>query len=87
MREQRRYMRDSSEALVEVSHPGFGTIELKAKDLSDGGVFVFLGIHAALPIGVVVQARIKRHTGFINQQPVAMQVVHHDSGGMGLMFV
>ncbi len=87
MHEQRRYMRDTSQALVEISHPSFGMIELKARDLSDGGVFVMLGNHIAPPVGTVVKARIKRHTGIINQDPIDMQVVHHQAGGMGLMFV
>ena len=87
MREQRIYMRSSSKAAVEISHPSFGVIELKAKDLSEGGVFVFLGNHIAPPIGTVLKARIKRHTGLINQNPIDMQVVHFHSGGMGLMFV
>ena len=87
MQEQRKYMRGVSQALVEISHPGFGQVELKARDLSDGGVFVFLGQHIALPIGTVVKARIKRHSGIINKDPVDMQVVHHQSGGMGLMFI
>ena len=87
MQEQRRYMRASSQALVEISHPSLGVIELKAKDLSDGGVYVFLGTHTAPPVGTVVKARIKRHTGVINAEPVDMQVMHLHSGGMGLMFV
>ena len=87
MQEQRKYMRDSSVAQVEISHPSFGMIDLKAKDLSDGGVFVFLGSHIVPPVGTVVKARIKRHTGVINEEPVDMRVVHHLSGGMGLMFV
>lgn len=87
MHEQRRYMRDTSQALVEISHPSFGILELKARDLSDGGLFVMLGNHIAPPVGTVVKARIKRHTGIINRNPIDMQVVHHQSGGMGLMFV
>ena len=87
MQEQRKYMRDSSVALVEVSHPSFGMIDLKARDLSDGGVFVLLGHHIAPPIGTVVKARIKRHSGVINEEPVDMQVVHQNATGIGLMFV
>ncbi len=87
MQEQRQYMRTSSEVLVEISHPSIGVVEMKAKDLSEGGVFVYLGNHIAPPVGTVVKARIKRHTGVINQDPVDMQVVHHQSGGMGLMFI
>lgn len=87
MDDQRITLRSNSEAMVEVSHPSLGIIELKAKDLSDGGVFVFLGNHIAPPVGTVVKARIKRHSGAINQNPVDMQVVHFHSGGMGLTFV
>lgn len=85
--DQRKYMRLSSVALVELSHPGFGSIELKAKDLSEGGIFVYLGNHIALPVGTVVKTTIRRHTGTINLEPVDMQIVHHHSGGMGLKFV
>ena len=80
-------MRDTSQALVEISHPSFGILELKARDLSDGGLFVMLGNHIAPSVGTVVKARIKRHTGIINRDSIDMQVVHHQSGGMGLMFV
>jgi c-di-GMP-binding flagellar brake protein YcgR len=87
MNDQRRYMRVNSDVLVEISHPSFGKIELKARDLSDGGVFVYMGNHIAPPVGTVVQTRIKRHSGIINEQPIDMQVVHHQAGGMGLMFI
>lgn len=87
MQEQRRYMRTASEALVEISHPSTGLIELRARDLSEGGVFVYLGNHIGLPVGTVVKARLKRHTGVINEQPIDMQVVHQDGSGMGLKFL
>ena len=87
MLEQRRFMRTASEALVEISHPSMGVIELKARDLSEGGVFVHMGIHSPLPVGTIVKARIKRYTGVLNAEPVDMQVVHQQDGGMGLKFV
>jgi hypothetical protein len=87
MIEQRKFERSSSAALCEVTHPSFGTIELKVKDLSDGGVFVFMGNHIAPPIGTVVKVRIKRYSGVINDEPVDMRVVHHQAGGLGLMFI
>lgn len=87
MNDQRRFTRTSIETLVEISHPSFGVLELKAKDLSDGGVFVFTGNHISPPVGTVVKTRLKRHTGVINEEPVDMQVVHHQTGGIGLMFI
>ena len=87
MQEQRLHSRASSAALVELFHPALGHIEVKARDLSDGGIFVLMGNHIAPPIGTLLRVRIKRFTGAINQEPVAMRVVHHQSGGVGLAFV
>jgi hypothetical protein len=87
MQEQRKYSRSTSQASVEISHPSFGMLELKAKDLSEGGLFVFMGSHIGPPIGTVLQARIKRYSGYINKDPIDMQVMHYVSGGMGLMFI
>lgn len=87
MEEQRRYPRTPSSALVEMQHPSLGLIEVKARDLSDGGIFVLMGNHRAPPVGTVLRVRIKRYTGVINQEPVPMRVVHQQLGGIGLAFV
>ena len=87
MIEQRKFERSSSAALCEITHPSLGTIELKVRDLSDGGAFVFTGNHIAPPVGTVVKVRIKRHSGVINDEPVDMRVVHQQAGGIGLMFI
>lgn len=85
--EQRHYVRRPSGALVEMHHPSFGTIEVKARDLSDGGVFALMGNYQAPPVGTTVMVRIKRYTGVINQEPVPMRVVHKQAGGVGLAFL
>lgn len=85
--EQRSYVRTPSSALVEMQHPSFGTIEIKARDLSDGGIFALMGNYQAPPVGITVMVRIKRYTGVINQEPVPMRVVHQQQGGIGLAFV
>lgn len=86
MREQRRFDRSASSVLVELHHPSFGMIEVKARDLSEGGVFVLLGRHSPPPVGTLLQVRIKRYTGVINEQPIPMRVVHQQPGGIGLAF-
>lgn len=68
-------------------HPSLGQIQVRARDLSEGGIFALMGNHRPPPVGTVVMVRIKRHTGAINQTPVAMRVVHHQFGGIGLAFV
>jgi hypothetical protein len=85
--EQRRFARTASGALVEMHHPTFGTIEIKARDLSDGGIFAMMGNYQAPPVGTTVMVRIKRYTGVINQEPVPMRVVHQQPGGIGLAFI
>ena len=88
MEEQRKYARVSSGgALVELFHPAIGRIEAKARDLSEGGIFAILGNQVLPPIGTVLQVRIKRYTGALNQEPVPMRVVHHQVGGIGLAFI
>lgn len=86
MEEQRRFPRVPSSAIVEMQHPVLGMIEVKARDLSDGGIFVMMGQYPAPPVGIVLLVRIKRHTGVINREPIAMRVVHHQGGGVGLAF-
>lgn len=87
MVEQRRHSRVPSSAVVEMQHPVLGSLEVKARDLSDGGIFVLMGIHPAPPLGTELMVRIKRYTGTINQEPVRMRVVHHQDGGVGLAFI
>ena len=87
MEEHRRFDRSSSEAIVELHHPMLGVVEVRARNLSAGGIFVLIGNHPILPIGTELQVRIKRHTGLLNAEPVAMRVVHHQPGGIGLAFV
>lgn len=87
MDEQRRFSRAASAAQVELAHPALGRIDVKARDLSDGGIFVLMGQHVPPPIGAVLQVRIRRFTGAINREPVAMRVVHHQDNGVGLAFV
>jgi hypothetical protein len=86
MEEQRRFNRVPTSAVVEMQHPVLGMIEVKARDLSDGGISVLMGSYPAPPIGTMLMVRIKRFTGVINQEPIPMRVVHHHGGGVGLAF-
>lgn len=85
--DQRQYPRSNSGAMVVMSHPSLGMIEAKASGLSEGGVFVYAGNHLMPPAGTVMQVKIKRHTGTINDEPVPMRVVHVQPEGVGLAFV
>ena len=87
-RENRRALRTSSDALVTMSHPSFGTITVKARDLSDGGIAVDVSHHISPPVGTVVDVIIKRHKGALNVTPIPMIVKHIEQGGIvGLAFI
>ena len=87
MLEHRVHTRTSSEAIVEIHHPSIGVYEVKARDLSEGGVFALTGQYPKPPVGTELMVRIKRYTGVINIEPVKMRVVHEQRDGVGLAFV
>jgi hypothetical protein len=85
--DKRRYPRVASQAQLEISHPAWGIIQLKAKDSSQGGFFALRGTHTLPPVNTEVKVLIKRHTGPLNDTPVSMRVAHTSDQGMGLEFV
>ena len=86
--ENRRAFRTSTDATVTMSHPSFGTITVKAHDLSDGGIAVDISHHSSPPIGTVVDVIIKRHKGVLNTTPIPMLVKHVQTNGLvGLAFI
>lgn len=86
--DNRNYLRTASDAHVVMSHPGFGTVTVKARDVSDGGISVMMGIHVSPPVGTVVDVIIKRYKGALNADPVRMEVRHVQPGGIvGLRFL
>lgn len=87
MVEHRRHIRVPSSALIEMQHPVLGLIEVKARDLSDGGICALMGSVPPPPLGAELMVRIKRYTGTLNQEPIRMRVVHHQHGGVGLAFI
>ena len=86
--EKRCFLRTQSDAQVQMMHPSFGMITVKARDLSDDGICVDMGNHIAPPVGTLLDVIIKRHTGTLNHEPVKMQVRHVQASGLvGLQFV
>ncbi|CAA0117719.1 Uncharacterised protein [BD1-7 clade bacterium] len=85
--DNRLHRRSGLAANVILRHPGFGELNLKAHDISDGGISVKLGNHIAPPVGTLVDVIIKSHTGPINAEPVKMEVRHASHGIIGLKFL
>lgn len=87
MDNRRKFVRSQADVMVTMTHPSLGTLNVKAKDLSEGGIAVDMGIHPAPPPGTELDVIIKRHTGALNHEPVKMQVVHVNKQSVGLKFV
>lgn len=87
MEERRRFERKSSSIRVEMTHPSFGVIIGSATDISDGGARVTIDNAIAPPIGTQVSVQFKKIVGHINQEPVAMKVMHASKNTLGLMFL
>jgi len=68
--------------MIKISHPGFGSLLLKARELCGGGTFTLIGNHQPPQIGTVLEVRIKRYTGVVNIEPSLMNVVHLDNSGI-----
>lgn len=86
MDERRRFERTSTSIRVEITHPAFGTITGFAQDISDGGASVVIENQPNPPVGTVVKVRFRRMVGTINEEPVAMKVMHQHRNVVGLMF-
>ena len=87
MDERRRYERTSTSIRVEIKHPAFGVIVGQTSDISDGGAQVSFENHPSPPVGTIVDVKFKKLVGTINEEPVAMRVMHSARNNVGLMFV
>lgn len=85
MPEKRAHKRKLVNASIHLSHDSFGEIESIARDISNGGVFVIIQPEHEVDIGEQVQMRLLESTD--PNVLFNMQVVRHDKGGMGLMFI
>lgn len=86
MHERRRFERKPTSIRVEMTHTAFGTIVGFAKDISDGGASVLIENQPIPPAGTIVQVKFKKVVGPINDEPVAMRVVHQHRNVIGLAF-
>jgi len=73
---------------VLLKNPDYGEIAVRGHSLSDLGVSVDFGRHIKPPIGTILEAKFKRHTGAINKRAVPMMVnAEHPDGTFDLVFL
>ena len=83
MEEKRRHIRTVFSANVKFIHAAVGELDLKMRDMSDSGVFLFSADRIDLPVGEVVQIQALD----IEDAPLLSAViVRRDTAGVALQF-
>ena len=80
------YPRLANQAQLEISHPLWGVIRLKAKDSSQSGFFALRTTNILLPVNIEVKVLTIIPTGPLNDAPVSMHVSHTCHQDMSLGF-
>jgi len=84
-KELRQHVRTSLTSRIKLTHPDTGTIEVKTKDISDGGIYILSTINNLPPVGSQVKVQLI-DTPF--EAPVLdMIIVRHEPNGIGLKFL
>jgi len=86
--EQRQHSRIQIPLLVELSHPALGTVQSKARDISEGGIFVFLD-NPPVKAGSKLKLRLLTVLPTDTQPTptVDMEVKRVTEEGLGLAFI
>src|SRR5210317_465590 len=85
MSEKRVHKRKLVNASIRLIHDSFGEIDSIARDISNGGVFVIVQPEHEIDIGGKLKMVLLESSG--PDVLFNMQVMRHDKGGMGLMFL
>ena len=85
MADKRLYKRKLVNARVKLVHNSFGEIESVTKDISNGGVFVITQPEHEVAVGEQLKMVLLESSD--PNVSFNMEVIRHDKGGMGLMFL
>lgn len=86
MEELRQFKRHQVPLEVEYSHPATGTLRARARDMSDGGLFLMVDESFQLEVGteIIVRSLGLGADGDERGPDIAMKVVRRNRQGMGL---
>lgn len=83
--DKRRHPRIPLCSHIMITHPSIGSLTLKTRDISHGGVFLALEDISILPVGTVVDGQVQDE---MDDRPwVRMEVVRLAPSGIGLKFL
>ena len=84
----RKHIRVGMTVDVELTLPGQPTCDVRTRNISEGGLFLVLENADAMPIGEMVEVKLKHKTED-GEEPQTQHavIVRHEAGGIGLAFV
>lgn len=87
-KEQRKHLRIGLIVDIEMTLPLKGIVNVRTRNISDGGLFLILDNIEMPPVGTEVQVRLKNQLGDGEEPPInRARVVRHESDGIGLEFL
>lgn len=86
--ENRKHLRIGLVVDIELSLPDAEPVNVRTKNISDGGLYLLLDDIQLPPVGSEVKVRLKNQLGDGEEPPVnRARVVRHETGGIGLEFI
>ncbi|PCJ47403.1 MAG: pilus assembly protein PilZ [Moraxellaceae bacterium] len=85
MSELRKSQRTMLKCRMRVTHTEIGQIEVKSRDISDGGIFLMTDEFELPPIGSILEGQVQ---GMMDDAPIIkMEIVRVEADGVGLRFI
>jgi hypothetical protein len=83
--DKRIHQRTSLTSQLRITHASFGSIEVKTKDISEGGVFILMENVSLPPEGTILEGQVQ--DGVEGRPVVRMEVIRVEPNGIGLRFI
>jgi len=86
--ENRKHLRIGLVVDIELTLPDKEPVEVRTRNISDGGLYIILDKIELPAIGTEVKVRLKNQLGDGEEPPINRAlVVRHETDGMGLQFL
>lgn len=86
--ELRRHLRIGLVVDIDLTLPGQAVVQVRTRNISDGGLFLVVESIQLPPVGTEVTVRLKNQLGDGEEPPVnRAMVVRHEPDGIGLEFI
>ncbi len=86
--ENRKHLRIGLIVDIELTLPGQDMVNVRTRNISDGGLYLILDEIELPTVGTEVKVRLKNQLGDGEEPPInRARVVRHEQNGIGLVFL